>query len=191
MSLTLQELFSIGKRELSPRRFRAMESNETKTSLRDNILREAKTVTWGIAFSEIVKGAGELLNINLGDIFASGWNKHRELVKTGEKSRRSPNETFLVSLSEHKITSVHHPYIEVLLNDRPIGKIDFEISALLTLNGIVLKIRDGTIREILAGSCKAKGTVSCEKCLILEKETKSWSLPGSIDLGGGIPLKAD
>lgn len=91
-------------------------------------------------------------------------------------------------MAEHTIKSEHKPYIEILINDKSVGKIDFNINISLTLKGIILKIRDGKIQEIQTGSCKGKGTIKCENFVILEKETESISLPGSINLGEGIPI---
>jgi hypothetical protein len=118
------------------------------------------------------------------------WNKYRELLKYTDKEKYPPDVSVLVPLAEHTIKSEHKPYIEILINDKSVGKIDFNINISLTLKGIILKIRDGKIKEIQTGSCKGKGTIKCEDLVILEKETESFSLPGSINLGEGIPIAA-
>ncbi len=166
-----------------------MESAKRMTSLKERLSTDAKEIRWPMAFKEVVKKINDLLNIRVLDILAAAWNKYRELLKYAERNKYSPDETFLVQLAEHTIKSVHHPYIEILINDKPLGKIDFEIVVSLALKGIILEIRDGKIKEILTGSCKGKGTIKCEKFLILEKETESFPLPGSISLGEGVPIK--
>ena len=56
------------------------------------------------------------------------------------------------------------------------------------LEGIILKIQEGKIKEITTGTCKGKGTVECENILILERKTRPFCLPGSVSLGEGIPI---
>jgi hypothetical protein len=84
-----------------------------------------------------------------------------------------------------RFTAVIRPEYQ---NEKQVGKIEFNIDISLTLKGIILKIRDGRIKEILTGSCKGKGTVRYGNLVITEKETGSFTLPGSIDLGDGIPI---
>ncbi len=186
---TLKELFSIKEKELSGKRLRRMKSVERMKSLKERLSTDAKEIRWPMAFSEVIKKINDLLNIRILDILAAAWDKYRDLLKYADRNKYSPDETFFVQLAEHSIKSEHHPYIEILINDRPLTKIDFEIVASLALKGIVLKIQDGKIKEILAGSCTGKGIIKCEKFLLLEKETESFPLPGSISLGEGVPIR--
>jgi hypothetical protein len=158
--------------------------------LKEKVSKGIKEIRWPVTFNEIIKKVEDLLNISLSDIMVTAWNKYRMLLKYTDKKKYSSNETFLVPLAEHTIKSEHKPYIEILINDKSVGKIDFNINISFTLKGIILKIRDGKIKEIQTGSCKGKGTIKCEDLVILEKETESFSLQGSINLGEGIPIAA-
>lgn len=186
--ITLSQFFSYNEKELSQKRLSTIESSEKISSLKEIVLKEAEEVSWPAAFNEIIKKIGDLLNISIPHIMVMAWNKYRILLKYLDREKYSPDETFLVPLAEHTIKSEHHPYIEILINEKPVGKIDFNINISLTLKGIMLKIEGGKIKEILTGTCKGKGTITFEKLAIMEKETESFSLPGSIDLGKGIPI---
>lgn len=188
LEITLNQFFSL--KELSQSRLSTIESSEKMSLLKEKVSKEIKEIRWPVTFSEIIKKIEDLLNIGTTDIMVMAWNKYRILLKYTDKKKYSSNETFLVPLAEHIIKSEHKPYIEILINDKSVGKIAFNINISLTLKGIILKIRDGKIQEIQTGSCKGKGTIKCEDFVIMEKETESISLPGSINLGEGVPITA-
>ena len=82
---------------------------------------------WGGALIEaqIFEKLKDLLAIGIPDILVAAWNKYRILLKYLDREKYPPNESFLVPLAEHSITSEHHPYVEILVNDQPVGKICF------------------------------------------------------------------
>lgn len=187
-SITLNKFFFERKKDLSSKRLSALESVPRVVSLRGTILRDAKVVGWPATWSEIVGKMKDLLDIGIPEIMVSAWNKYQILLKYLDRKKYGPDETFLVPLAEHTIRSVHRPFIEVLINDQSVGKIQFGIDLSLHLKGIILKIQDGKIKEILTGSCKGKGILKCEDLIIMERETDSVPLPGSISLGEGLPI---
>jgi len=186
--ITLSEFFSLTEQDLVEKRLDEIESSPKISSMKEACSKEAKGIKWPVAFKEIVKKIGDLLNIGLPDIMVMAWNNSLSLRKYLDKEKYPPEQTFLAPLIEHTIQSAHHPSIEIQINGKMIGKIELDINLALTLKGIVLKIQDGKIKEILTGSCKGKGTIKCENILIKEKETETVSLPGSIHLGEGVPI---
>lgn len=186
--ITLNNFFPL--KELSQDQLSKIESGRGISTLKEKISRDVTGIKWPVALNEITRKVEDLLDISVIDIFLTAWNKYRILLKYTDKKKYSSNETFFIPLAEHTIKSEHKPYIEILINDKSVGKIDFNINISLTLKGIILKIRDGRIQEIQTGSCKGKGTIKCEDFVIMEKETESISLPGSINLGEGVPITA-
>ncbi len=186
--ITLNRLFSVNETELSEENRSVLESKKSISILKEKLSKRASGIRWPVALSEITKKIEDLLDISVTDIMVSAWKKYGELQKYADSKLYSPDETFLVSLTEHTIKSEHHPHVEVLVNEKSIGKIHFDVSISLSLKGIILKIKGGRIQEILTGSCKGKGTVKCENHLLMEKRTKDMPLPGSINLGEGVPI---
>lgn len=166
----------------------AIETIRKVSELKDKLAREAKVVKWPVVFDEIVGKIDDILDLDMGDLITTAWNKYRVLHEYADKEKYAPTETFLVPLAEHTIKSVHRPSIEILVNENPIGKIAFEINLSLTLKGCTVKIQDGKMKEIKTGACQGKGTIKCEDLLILEKETESFQLPGLMNLGEGVPI---
>jgi len=173
--------------KLSPEQLSKIGSSERVSSLKERILEEAR-VGWPVAFGMVVEKISDILDVKLLDIMVIAWSKYRSLLRYLDREKYPPGETFWVHLAEHTIKSEHHPFIQILINDKPVGKIEFNISVSLVLKGIVLKVQDGRIKEITTGTCKGKGTIKCEDYVILEKETETISLPGSIGLGEGVPI---
>ncbi len=131
---------------------------------------------------------GELLNISLPEVAGAAWNKYQVLRKYADPKQYPPGETIVAPLVTHIITSIHKPYVEMLVGDKPVGRVDFEINLELTLEGVLLSIRGGKIVEMRIGSCQGKGRVSCEGVVIAKREKKPWLLPGAISLKEGIPV---
>ena len=116
------------------------------------------------------------------------WRKYGALAEYTDPSRHPPEEVALVPLADHTVRSDHHPYLEVLIDDRPIGKITFDITLAVTLRGFELKLQGGKIKAIQTGSWQGKAGVALEKAVIYEKTLDEIRLPGSIDLGEGLSL---
>jgi hypothetical protein len=155
--------------------------------MKEKIIKEAKC-KWPIAFQIIIEKIADILDIGILDIMVMTWKKYGILLKYADSEKCPPGETFLVPLVDHTIKSEHCPSIEILINGKPVGKINFHITISLIIEGIILKIQDGKIKEITTGACKGKGCVMCENIVILEKKTLPICLPGSISLGEGIPI---
>ena len=186
--ITFNKIFSFNEKGLSQDRLSEIEATGKISSLKEGILKEVKETTWPVAFNEIMKKVGDLLNISVPDVMVTAWNKHRILRKYLDREKYPPDETILAPLSEHTIESEHHPFIEVLLNNKPVGKVEFNINIALTLRGIILKIQNGKIKEILTGDCEGSGRLEYEGLVLFERVTGPIPLPGSIDLGEGVPI---
>jgi hypothetical protein len=186
--ITLKQFFSPEKK-LSPKSLSSLELSKKFASLKKKIWKETK-VKGPLILDSIIKKTIDMLDIKVLDIMVKAWNKYKILLKYLDKEKYPPDETFLVPLAEHTINSEHRPSIDILINDQPVGNIEFSITFSIMLEGIILKIQDGKIKGINTGTCKGKGTLKCENVVILEKKTASIPLPGSIDLGEGIPIPA-
>jgi hypothetical protein len=96
----------------------------------------------------------------------------------------------LVSLSEHTVKVEHHPYLQVTYRgiEIPKAKLEFTLTGDLTLEGVILRIQDGKITAIQGGAVKWSGELLLENRSVLKKESRSYDLTGSLELGEGLPL---
>lgn len=166
----------------------AIEDSRKTASLGAALSDKAPGVTWPAALGEIVGKIDDLVDIPVSKVVAGAWNKYRLLQKYADTKKYPPSETIMVPLATHTIRSIHKPYVEILVEDKPIGTIAFEIDLELTLEGVLLSIQNGKIMEVRIGRCQGKGRVRCEEVVVAERETKEFPLPGSIRLKEGIPI---
>lgn len=164
-----------------------LEEDDQATALKES-LAEVANVAWGNVSEELGEQMGKLLDVGLDDILLGGWAKYRHLRQYRDAEKYPPDETILVPLAEHSITSTHEPYIEILVGDRRVGRITFNIELTLVLEGVVLKVRDGKIWEVKAGRCRGDGRLTTGGVTIAEKETDNIDLPGVIALPEGFEI---
>ncbi len=127
----------------------------------------------------------ELLDIPFEEVLTEGWKRYDAIRSVCEKSKKSPEKTFFLSLAKHSLLSEHHPRIEIELGGEKIGEITFDIRLRLTLEGFVLRIRGGEIVAIDTGNCLAVGTVAYGEIVLIEKGPEKVALPGTIVLQSG------
>jgi len=156
--------------------------------LKQAFLEKARGIKWLDAFSEAEQKTGELLDIKITDILVRAWKKYVQLQKYSNKEKYPAEESILVPLSTHEIKSVHHPSLEIFIDDHPLGKMVFDLTVTLKLKGIILKIQDARIKKIRTGECRGMGVFKFGEIVLLKKESEDIPLPGSISLGDGIAL---
>jgi len=119
--------------------------------------------------------------ISLGGILAGAWNRAFTVRQQLEKSAKSPGKELFVQLAEHKVTSGHHPYIALMKDGHELGRLPFNVIVEFTLQGAVLRILDGAIKDIQTGRIvKGKGTIKCGEFLLVEKEFAQLEVRGTI-----------
>ena len=189
-TITLRDLFDVDVNDLSARAEPGVDVYQTVEEIREEIRKGSRAIRWAWVRDVIAKKSAEILDLNVVDVLLEAWKKYMLIEQYAEKSKCEPKETILCPLAEHTVTSEHHPYLEILLKERPVGRIIFDLEFSLTLEGFVLKIQDGAIREIQTGSGKGEGSLSLAKTVLLKRELQPIRFPGHIHLGTGIPLRA-
>ena len=123
---------------------------------------------------------GSLFQINTLDVLVGGWVKYDEVKRSIEESRRKPKDAVLKPLLTHTVNSVHHPSIELFKDDKPVGQIQFELTARIDVEGLTLKILTGEVSEILTGSCQGSIQLAYDDEVLIDVPTDRIELPGSI-----------
>jgi len=156
--------------------------------LKQAFLEKARGIKWQDAFSEAGHKIGELLDIKITDILVRAWKQHAELQQYIQGEKDHPEESVLVPLSRHEVKSVHHPSLEIFIDDHLLGKMVFDLTVTFKLKGLILKIQDAGIQEIHTGECKGTGEFKFGDIVLMKKESETILLPGCISLGHGISL---
>jgi hypothetical protein len=123
-----------------------------------------------------------LLQMNPISLLLAGWFKWQEVARVLEESRQKPAEPIIKQLFKHTVKSSHQPSIKLVLGEMPVCEIAFKVTAFLEVEGLHLKIQDGQILEIMAGTCQGKITLACMGQLLKEMHTSRFPLSGPLPL---------
>jgi hypothetical protein len=163
-SLNLRTLFAL------PEDAPAAAASVEWQPLRERLAREAKTIKWPAAMPDLAAKIGALFDVELPALFVSSWKKASEIQQALAESEKTPGEIRTVQLAEHVWTGTYHPFIDVKLKSVPVKRIQFAVEISATLDGIELRIRNGAIEKIEAGSCEFEGRIKYEDLTIAEKK---------------------
>jgi hypothetical protein len=187
---TLKEFFTARSKSGFPEIKSRLEKNDHVASLREKVSNTVGKSGWPVTLEEIREKIADLLDISMLDVLVGGWNTYLGLRNYVDKEKYPPTQSILVPLAEHTVKSEHHPYIQILINDEPAVKIAFEATFTFTARNVILRIQDGKIKGVKTGEIKCKGVLKCEGALLLEQDFRAIPLPGSVDLGDGVPISA-
>lgn len=126
----------------------------------------------------------KLLDMNLLDLFVSAWLKHRELAALS--NNRGEGE--IVELIDHRMSSVHEPKVDVMLDGARVFVLPLEITLQLEFRGVQLLLRGGRVREVRLGELEGKGSLGIAGQKVAEQSLGEVALPGILRLDPGIPL---
>ncbi len=187
---TLNAFFGVSVKGFWDDIFARLGEAEAMAGLREKVFAQLTTKHWPNVVSGLADKAKDLFDVDIGWLLVNGWNKYEEIREYGDPEKYPPNETKLVPLGKHSMNIGYSPYLEVMFNDQPIAKIVFDASLTFDLEGFVLTIRNGKITKVHTGSCEGKGMLEFKKHLLVERALAKVTLPGAIDLGEGIDLRA-
>lgn len=172
---TLQELFVPSGSD------RGLPELKRAVAQRENI------VKWEAVRDVLADKALEMLDMPVLGVLLSAWKKYREIEQTADSEARS--EKRKVFLAQHTLTSEHHPYLEIRVKGIPVDTLKFTVLLELVIKGFSLTIRDRKIITVQTGTMTGQGSLALEGTVIMEKEFGTIQLPGTIQLGHGIPLE--
>jgi hypothetical protein len=145
-------------------------------------------ITWSTAADMLANAICESLDVKLLDILAGTWAKIGELQAHLDPERHPPGEISLVPLVQHKLRSVHHPTVEVLVGDTVVARLEFEVELSLSLEGVILKIRNGEIIGVGSENCFGRGVLKLAGAALVDKRTPKYTIPGALEFEDGIPI---
>ena len=77
----------------------------------------------------------------------------------------------------------NHAYIDLYKDEQPVlgGRMQFKSTAALEVKGLLLKIQNGEITQILTGTCQGSFQLALEDGgVIIQVKMESFDLPGSV-----------
>jgi hypothetical protein len=111
--------------------------------------------TYQLLDRRILAIALRFLDEDLAVPFLTGLGKYRALLKAAHDTRANPEQgEVLVTLADpHRITSTQHPYVALVIDDREIARVSFEISLVFGLFETAVAVRRGAIESVECEAC--------------------------------------
>src|SRR6185369_8100404 len=116
-------------------------------------------VEWIASKQDVVTKMAEVLDLELPDLLVNFWEKSDEIKAALKESTESPEEITDLGLVDHSVEGSLEPYLELRVGKFPPYKIEFTVDLECTLRGVVLRIKNGAIVQIVLGSCEVEGTL--------------------------------
>jgi hypothetical protein len=82
----------------------------------------------------------------------------------------NPGSSEVVELAAHRITSVHRPTVELLLNDLHIATVGFELRVEFLVQALVATVRHGHLVALGAGACDLTASLAVEGMQVATKQ---------------------
>jgi hypothetical protein len=111
---------------------------------------------------EIVNVVSGLLDVDLGEVVVGAWAKHARLTAAAKRTAAAPGSEEIVELAAHRVTSMHRPYIEVLVDDRRVATLHLEFTIELVVGALAAVVRRGDLVALHAGQCAATAQLHIE-----------------------------
>ncbi len=95
----------------------------------------------------------------LGDPILGAWRMHRDLQEAARASLASTGSREYVTLAKHEISSIHHPEVDVTVDQQDPVTITFDLTVLFMLESLLLTVRRGLLVGLSPGSCSVEVTL--------------------------------
>ena len=164
------------------------ESVSSTVKMVEEVIRDIPSLRLLGVAPDVVGALAAALGTPLSGIAITAWNKRSEVRKYADPTRYPPDESNVVWLSEHQVKQTLKPSVQVRLAGVPLPKLVFTASVTLTLHGAKLVIRGGKITHVRLGEVTAATQLSAGKAELVKRNVRTWSLPGELALGDGMPI---
>ena len=142
------------------------------------------------ASNQVAVVAHGLLDLDLGDLVIAGWRKQGQLAAAAERTAANPGSSEVVELATHRVSSAHHPSVELLANDVHLATVTFDLEVEFVVKALVVTVRDGQVVSLHTGACDVAATLAAEGIRLASRQAHfelplvvRWPL--RLRLGGG------
>jgi hypothetical protein len=142
------------------------------------------------AAREIRGAAVNLLGLRLGDVLFVAWRAHRALVAAARATVQNAGATELVQLATHRITSAHHPYVDVVVNEVKLATLHFDLSLVFDIDSLLATVRQGRLVALASGRCVAAASLACEGLELASRQSVFDPL-ATLEIGDGLLLAVE
>jgi len=153
----------------------------------DARLEPVPPVLRAIARDEIAKVVASVLGPELVDVLKAGWQKWEQLTDAARRSLEEPDESEIVELEDHRISSIHRPHIDVVVDGEVLSSIAMELEIAIDIHAVTAVVSSGRLSALRTGRADIAMDVKIEGVQAAVATTQV-DLSIEVPLGDGIPL---
>ncbi|WES62876.1 hypothetical protein P0L94_10435 [Microbacter sp. GSS18] len=113
---------------------------------------------------------GDLLGADLGGIIGSALTKNQKIVAAITKTQNDPKAEEVVTLADQKLESSYKPSVDVIVDEKKVTSIPFEVSLETKIEGGLIVVKGGEIVAVRTGRGTITGTLKCEGVEVAKKK---------------------
>ena len=134
----------------------------------------------------VADALAEALKLDLGNVIFWGWQTHHSLQEAARATLAATGPPQHVSLARHQITSVHHPQVDVIVDEQQTMTITFDLTLIFALEALLLTVQRGLLVGLSPAGCQVDTTFGAHGMNV----SHSWryGLPDLVNLHHGLPL---
>lgn len=158
------------------------------SAVEEDVGRMGPGIIEAFSFAAALAVLYEALDVALLDILKSGWQTMAELQAFRDPKKHPPEEKSWVKLGRHKITSAHEPRVEVFLNGKRVGELDFDAKLTLNVTDARLKVQGGRIWEVTGPVFAGEASLSYKGFGLLKRDIARFTFPSGVTFEDGVPI---
>jgi hypothetical protein len=141
---------------------------------------------------KLLDGFTKLLQrLDLMSLVIEGWRSYTKLIDAARQSRATPDQPQKVVVSNHQITSTHHPTIEVIINETQRYTARLTVTITFDLRLVRAIVQNAEIIAVESGSCLVSVTLGIENFPDLMKRERELPAAALLRLHSPIRLLRD
>lgn len=141
----------------------------------------------GVLVSRLAASAAEVADVNVSDVLVAGWQRYAALASAAIRTLGEPGAEELVDLAAHRVTSSHHPRLDVVVDGVEVGSVPFVLDVVVLVRALVGIIKAGRLTALEAGHVTLSVSLDGLGIRLAEREA-DLHLGAVLDLGSGVPL---
>jgi hypothetical protein len=139
------------------------------------------------AAGQVAGAAAQLLDVDLVDVLTGAWRLHQELIRAARRSLQAGGGITLQDLLPFGVSVTQDPYIDILVDDHPVARVQFSLTLEYDIRAMLPEIRAGRLVALHDGHCEVTVILAIEEQQVAS-QSMTFELPGVIRLGGGLRL---
>lgn len=131
---------------------------DLEAALRDNKLLEP-VLAWPGVSQEIAGGILAFLEMPIGNLAVSAYQKYRRIEVAKRETAKSPGLRQVVELMEHTIRNKLEPTVDIEVEGLTKRLLRLELQATISVEAVIAVVESGQLRDIRPGSATAEVTL--------------------------------